>query len=99
MNRQNLRDLLKIIAVAGFWYVAGLTVGLVAGYPAMAGLIGLVIGLFWLAALIKDERRRRLFFEGPYEYEEDTDFLLGCLWVTPLTIMILALMVGLVLRL
>jgi hypothetical protein len=42
---------------------------------------GLVIGPFWLAALIKDERRRRWFFEGPYEYEEDKVSLFLSLWV------------------
>ena len=81
-----------LIVLVILWFLAGALIGLVSGYsPVVAGLVSLVIGLVWLAGLTRDERRRRLFYEGPLEHEEDTDLLLGCLWAAPITVILMAL--------
>ena len=72
------------------WFAAGYTAGLavtaitVPPIPVWGfGVACLLLGLIILAAVLRTEDNRRLFYEGPAEHEEDSEFIIGCLWVIP----------------
>lgn len=86
----------RIAILIGLWSVAGyLATALVIRifelpFATFQGaILGLLIGLIWLASATSTEQGRHLFYEGPDE-DEDGDPVIGCLWVTPLIIMLLA---------
>jgi hypothetical protein len=86
---------LPVILFAALWFVAGFVLAvfsrLLVDLPmgnVQCGLILMVVGLIGLLPIIRTERGRRLFFEGPDE-DEDTDLRIGCLWITPVLIVLI----------
>ena len=86
----------RIAVLVGLWFAAGyVMVALIIRFldlplaPFQGGVVGLLIGLVWLVLITSTEQGRHLFYEGPEE-DEEGDPLVGCLWVTPFVIMMLA---------
>jgi len=86
---------LPVILFAVLWFVAGFVLAafsrLFVDLPVgdiQCGLILMTAGLIGLLPVIRTERGRRLFFEGPNE-DEDTDLRIGCLWVIPVLIVLI----------
>ena len=86
---------MPVILFAVLWFVAGFVLAvfsrLLVDLPVgniQCGLILMTAGLIGLLPIIRTERGRRLFFEGPDE-DEDTDFRIGCLWVIPVLIVLI----------
>jgi hypothetical protein len=92
-----LREMLLTLAYAAWWALGGWAFG--AGVRALFGvdvvlvcaLSNVIIGLLFLLPVVGDERRRRLFFEGPRE-QERSDPGIGLLWVFPFAVLVWGLL-------
>jgi hypothetical protein len=84
-----MRHYLLILALAAFWGISGLVVGL--GVRAIFGgevvftcaSLNVIIGLLLLLITTRNEHARRLFYEGPRGDEEGL-VPLAFLWAVPI---------------
>jgi hypothetical protein len=84
-----MKQYVLILALAVFWGISGLVVGL--GVRAIFGaeivftcaLLNVIIGLLLLLLTTRNEHARRLFYEGP-RGEEEGLIPLAFLWAFPL---------------
>jgi hypothetical protein len=91
-----MRHFLLILALAAFWGVSGLMVGL--GIRAILGaevvftcaLLNVIMGLLLLLLTTRSERARRIFYEGPRGNEEGV-IGLAFLWAVPIVLVFLGL--------
>jgi hypothetical protein len=95
--RVTLREMLFTLAYAAWWALSGWLFGL-----GVNGLFGVevalicamgnvIIGLLLLLPVVGDERRRRLFFEGPRE-QEQSEPRIGLLWAFPFAVLVWGLL-------
>jgi hypothetical protein len=89
---------LSLPLYVGIWFLAGFLLTIVIGFFVgrslgyiQGGLISLLIGLVSLLPIIRTERGRHLFFDGPDE-DEEGDPLIGCLWLIPAQIILLSIL-------
>jgi hypothetical protein len=97
MNRW-LRDLMLILALAGFWAVSGYAIGAAIEalgldqYPfgIIVASLNLILGMLLFLGITKDPTADRIFFEGPRRDEPGYPAI-GCLWGLPISLLIMGL--------
>lgn len=98
MNRY-LRDLLLILVLAALWAGSGYAIGVgieamfKTGYavgPIVASL-NVILGLSLFLGITNDPTAERIFFEGPRPNEPGLPQI-GCLWILPLSLLVIGLM-------
>lgn len=90
-----VKDVPLILALAALWTLSGFLIGL--AIEALFGTpwvipctaLNLIAGMVMLLLVTRDDRARRMFYEGPREDELGSP-LVGLLWAFPLTLMIIA---------
>lgn len=103
-----LRDLLFILALGALWAGSGYVIGRVGeamglDYPlgVIFASLNTILGMSLFLGITKDPTADRIFFEGPRP-NEGGRWSIGCLWVMPVSLLILGLgmwVVAVVLRL
>jgi hypothetical protein len=91
------REIVFTLAYAAWWALGGWMLGV--GVKALFGmdmvlvcaLGNVIVGLLFLLPVVGNERRRRLFYEGPGK-EERAEARIGLLWAFPFTLLIWGLL-------
>jgi hypothetical protein len=106
MNRLT-RDLILILALAALWAISGYAIGeaikfFVEGFGVtilplgvILASINLIIGMLLFKGITRDPTAERIFFEGP-EKKGEGNLNVGCLWVMPVSLLLIGLYVWLV---
>jgi hypothetical protein len=98
-----LRDLMLILALAGFWAVSGYAIGMAieasgfSSYPfgVIGASINLILGMCLFLGITKNPIVERIFFEGPRPNERG-QWTIGCLWAMPFSLLVFGLIAWLV---
>lgn len=102
MNRM-WRNFLFILVLASLWALSGFAIG--SGVEAILGIdfpiaiilasLNLILGLTLFLGITRDPTSERIFFEGP-QPDEPGRPAIGCLWLLPLSLILVGLWLWLV---
>lgn len=90
-----MKDVSLILILAILWALSGFLVGLAiealfgASWVVPCTALNLIAGMVMLLLVTRNDRARRMFYEGPRENELGSP-LVGLLWAFPFTLMIIA---------
>lgn len=100
------KDASLILILAALWFVSGYVVGAVAdaahlfGYSVsiIAASLNVITGLLLLLMVTRYPYVHHIFYDGPAEREEGL-FVIGMIWAIPMSLLIIALPMWLIIRL
>lgn len=92
------RKLLYILVLAAFWAASGYALGMAfesffrTGYPVenVFASLNLILGMSLFLGVTRDPTAERIFFEGPRP-DEPGRLEVGCLWLLPLSLLVIEL--------
>ena len=83
-----MKSLWPIIGLAAMWIVAGAVVGLGinslygGSWVIPCGVLNMIVGLFLLLVVTRNDSARKIFYEGP-SHEDERSLLVALLWALP----------------
>jgi hypothetical protein len=100
------QDAVVILIFAALWWVSGYFAGAIIdaaritsySVSIIIAALNMITGLVLLLLVTHDPQARHIFYGGPSEREEGLA-IIGCIWIFPLSVLIVALPMWLLIRL